>query len=405
MSLETMLFGLKEVTKDTDAVEVKKEIDYHLTQLTESDNTVNKEKEIEFVKKTVSAVSTSFKKRQQQLLTDTEIVHKINLKIDGFRKEHEVKVEGLLSSLMREIDVAVDNYGDEIVRRLDPTVIKKRFKKKEDFELWLTTINDSYKEAMEKTVDRKTQSAIRSYLVDAEYVFETASSYLSDREVLISVEDTFYGTLSTSKNIIAKDINNKINELTVYNKSLYNASEDLFNSIWQARKKYDAKRYTTTAVSTIVGAGGVSVAAGMATAAGIVAVDTAAKAGGVMAAKAMSMAAASLGGLPIIAGIAAFAISGIIIAVIASKLSAAIYSDSFEKDVQACIKEFTDEINKSKLAMQEHITESIKLIFDNELKSLDRTFLEFRRATYIDQDRVPQIAERLEKLEKEVGVV
>lgn len=393
ISLEAMLFGLKEVTKDTDAVHIKKEIDHHLLHLAEADTQDDKQKQVEFVKETLSAVSSSFKKREKQMLTDTEIVNKINLKIDEFRAEHKVKVDGLLSSLMLDIDEAVDKYGDEIVRRLDPKVIKERFHKKEDFELWLTTINDSYKDTMERTVDRKTQSAIRSYLIDTEDVFEVASSYLSDREALIPIEDSFYGTLSSSKKMITQEIHSKISEITVYNKSLYDASEELFNGIWQARKKYDAKRYATTAVSTIAGAGGVSVAAGLATSAAVAIVE------------ASGITVGALAGLPIIAGIAAFAISGIIIAKIASKLSAAIYSSSLEKDVQACINEFKDEIHKSKLAMQGHITESITLIFDNELKSLDRTFLEFRKTAYIDEDKIPKLADKMLQLEREVEAI
>ena len=380
-TLGNILFGLKEVTKDTDAVEVKKEIDRRIVQLTDGVGVVDKQEEIAFVKETVSAVSVSFEKRKQQMLTDSQIVHKINLKIDEFRQEHHAKMEGLISSLMQDIDEAVDNYADEIIRRLDPFTIKERFKKKEDFELWLNTLNDSYKSAMEKTVDRKTQSTLRSYLVDLESVFEAASSYLENREAIMTVEDAFYGSLASSKNIISREISNNINELVVYNKSLYEASEDLFNSIWEARTKYDAKVSATTGVISTVGGGGVAVGA------------------------MLLAAAAGVSVAPVIIGIAAFVISKSIISKTASELSAAIYSDSLKKDVDACVDKFTKEISKSKHAMQKHIAESIKIIFENELKSTDRAFLEFRKTTYIDEDKIPKLAAKLHEIESEVVAV
>lgn len=414
-SLESMLFGLKDVMKDTDAVDVKKEIDRRLTQLSIPNNAVDIQEELGFVKETTATLSSSFQRRQQQMMTDAEIVRKIDLKIDAFRAEHKIKMDGLLFALMQDIDEAISNYADEIVKRLDPMVIKERFKKKEDFELWLNTINNNYKSNMEKTVDRKTQSTIRGYLVDVEDVYETASSYIANREALIVIEDSFYGSLATSKNMISRDIRNNIRELTVYNKSLYEASTELFNGIWEARKNFDVKRYKTTAVATVTGAGAVAAGSTIVTAAVIgSAAVTAATATAATAATAASasvglgtLVSVGLGAsyLPIIAGVAALAISGIVIAKTAHKLSTAIYSGKMEADVQSCINEFMSEIDKSKLSMQAHITDSVQIIFENELKSLDRTFLEFRKATYIDENKIPKLAERLHEIEGEVMAV
>ena len=396
-AIESMLFGLKEVTVDTDAMEVKQIIDQNITQLKEASHTVDTQQTVAFVKETTHAVSAAFKKRQQQMLTDSEIVKRINIKIDAFRDEHKVKIEGLLAELMRDIDQAIDEYSNELIRRLDPYTIKERFKKKEDFELWLNILNTSYKTSMEKTVDRRTQNTIRSYLVDVEDVFETASSYLSEREQFMDAEDKFYGTLASSKNLITRDIKNNINELTTYNKSLYEASEDLFNGIWAARKEYDLKRNATSSAITSGG-----VALGAVAVKAVVGKAVAAKAAAMVAGKVGFGAAATAGALPLIVGIGALVVGGVIIHKTATKLSASLYSGKLESDVRACVEEFKSEIYKSKTAMQSHITESVNLIFENELKSLDRTFLELRKTTYIDEDKIPLLAAKIEALENEV---
>ena len=411
-----MLFGLKEVLHDSDVVEVKREIDRKLKGVNHDKETIEYQAETSFVKETVTAVSESFKMRQKQLLTDSDIVKKINGKIDHFRSEHELKIQGLIGSLMQDIDEAVTRYSDEIVRRLDAKTIKERFRKKEDFELWLNTLNDSYKSKMEKSVDRKTQSTIRSYLIDVENVFEETTQYLANREVILAVEDRFYGSLSNSKQLITREIRNNIQEMVVYNKSLYEASEDLFNGIWAARRKYDAKRFTTATVATTVGAGSVTAAVtaavafnvGTATtaattaAATAVATTTATSAASTTATTAI-MAGLSASWLPIVAGIATLVISGIVISNVALKLSSALHSGNLEKEVAACVEEFKLQIQQSKLAMQRHITENVQLIFDNELKSLDRTFLEFRKTTYIEEDKMPQLASKLGAIESEVA--
>lgn len=434
-SLESMLFGLKEVLNDSDRTDVKRKIDYKLKEVNTLKNANENQSEVLFVKETVTSLSESFHMRQKQLLTDSEIVKQINTKIDRFRSEHELKIQGLLSSLMQDIDEAVTRYSDEIIRRLDAKTIKERFHKKEDFELWLNTLNDSYKRDMEKSVDRKTQSTIRSYLMDVETVFEETTQYLANREVVLATEDHFYGSLSSSKQLITREIRNNIQEMVVYNKSLYEASEELFNGIWAARRKYDAKRYATTTAATVLGAGGISAAVtatvafnvattaaasaaaattGVATAAGAAGAAGAATVGAATAATTAGAATATtVGGtimagitassMPIIAGIAALVISGIFISNVAFKLSSAMHSGNLEKEVARCVEEFKLEIQNSKYAMQRHITESIRLIFDNELRSLDRTFLEFRKTTYLDEDKMPLLVAKFEAIKSEVG--
>jgi hypothetical protein len=385
--IEILLFGVKEIAKDTDDVNLKKDIDRRITSLKDSNGAVDIEKEAKFVKDTITTVSTSFMKREQQMMIDSNIINRINSKIDTFRDEHKVKIENLLSALMRDVDEAVDEYASAIIRGLNPKRIKERFNNKDDFELWLTIKNEHYKGKMEKTVDRRTQSALKTYLIDVEDVFETAVSYLSDREEIITIEDPFYGSLADCKTLITRSTRNTIKELTGYNKSLYEASEDLFNGIWEARQKYDNKRLITEiAVNT---AGGAAVSALLGAGVKVIGGAGAKAVGGVLAVKA----------LPIVAGLAAAVIGVVVISRVASKLGESLNSGSFEKDVQACINEFVEEISKSKLSMQTHLTESIKLTFENELKSLDRTFLDFRRITYIDEDKIPKLAAKLRELE------
>ena len=389
-SLESMLFGLKEVTQDSDAAEVKKEIDRHLTQATEPNAAANAETQLAFVKETVTAVSVSFQKRKAQMLTDAEIVRKINLKIDGFRTEHQLKMDGLLAALMKDIDEAVEDYSSKLIRELDPHKIKEHFSKKEDFEQRLSILNNSYKDKMENMVDRRIQSTIRSYLMDVEDVFETASAYLAERESLMSAEDAFYGSLAHSKSLITRDVRTHIGEMVVYNKSLYEASEELFLKIWAARQEYDRKRLAVTAAGAAVGAVGGAVA-------------------GAALGTAMASTVATVGlasnpvGWAIAGGIAVALVGGIAVGSISRKLSAAMFSDQLEENVRLCIEEYRGEINTSKLAMQTHITEGVTRLFDNELKSLDTTFLDFRRATYIDENKIPKLEAKLREIESEAA--
>lgn len=83
-------------------------------------------------------------------------------------------------------------------------------------------------------------------------------------------------------------------------------------------------------------------------------------------------------------------------------MSSSLYSTSFEKDVRNCVDGFLEEINKSKLAMQAYLSDSIKLVFENELKSLDRTFLDFRTVTYIDESKIPKLAEKIKAIENSI---
>jgi len=55
--------------------------------------------------------------------------------------------------------------------------------------------------------------------------------------------------------------------------------------------------------------------------------------------------------------------------------------------------------------MQSHITESITLVFENELSLLDRTFVDFRKVTHIDQNNIPKIEAKLQALEMEVSAI
>ena len=448
-NLEQMLFGLKELTDNTQNLEIKSIITKKVDSMSRSQNHDLNQDDTVFIVETISKLSKSFESRKSQMLSDTDLIKKINNKIDQFRSEHFLKVDGLVNNLMNDIDEAVMKYAEEIERRLDPKVIKERFHKKEDFELWLTTLNNSYKSNMEKTVDRKTQSVIRNYLVDVEDVFEYTSSLLAEREQFLTSDDQFYGALSHSKSMITNEIRNNINGLVNYNKSLFEASEDLFNSVWAARKKYDNKRYATTAVTTAIGAGGIaagtalslsstlsvmaaSAAATSATASAAAAAATTASAAAAAAAVAstsVSAAAAAAGAastalsatgaaataagvagatslaastLPIIAGAAILVISGLVISKMAFKLSNALYSGSMEKEVASCIEEFKYEINQSKLATQAHITENIKLIFDNEMKSLDRTFLDLRKITYLDEAEILKLETKLNHITSEV---
>jgi len=387
-SIESMLFGIHEIAKDTDAISLKKDIDCRIKTLSEKNDTIDMQNELEFAEEVFAAVSTSFINRERQMIIDVEIVRKINKEIDIFREEHKLKVDGLIFTLMSDVDEAVNEYANVIIKELDPKRIKERFSNKGDFQWWLTTRNEHYKNKMEKTVERRTQSALSSYLIDVEAVFEIAVSYLDNREEALSIQDPFYGSLAESKRLIVRDTRNTIKEFIGYNKNLYEASEDLFHEIWEARQRYDKKRFITEAAVSTAG----SLAAGALINVGVKAV--AAKiVGGAIAIKA----------LPIVASLAAFVVSALVINHIASKLSESLYSGSLERDVKSCIDEFLEEIDKSKNAMKIYLTENVKDTFNNELKSLDRTFLDFRKTTYIDEDKIPLLAEKVKALEDSFG--
>ncbi|MCL2357750.1 MAG: hypothetical protein FWC70_11485 [Defluviitaleaceae bacterium] len=360
-----LLFGLSEVTKDTDNFEMKKNIRERISNASNADAEFDAEAEITFIQNTVSDVSKSFEKRKKQMLTDAEIVNKINMKIDEFREEHKAKVNSLLASLMSEIDAEVDKHSDELVRMLDPHTIKERYSSEKDFNLLLERLNASYADTVNKTADRKAQSAIRSYVFEMEDVFETAMSYISERETVLDAEDMFYGTLATSKNVMTQRVSTVVNEMSIQNRTLYEASEELFNGIWEARRKYDMKRHASTAATVAIAGGAIVAVAGVS-----------------------------------VLGVALAFIGMVFIGLMAKDLFKAIHSPAMERDVQLQIEKFKQEAQRIKIETQSKLTQNITQLFDDELVKIDKAFLKFRTITAIDQRNVALLETKLTQLEE-----
>lgn len=350
--------------------------------ITDANSLQMKEKSnIENAGNMIETVKSSFEKRYKQYEEDISIVNNINRTIDEFRATHKKDMDKLLSRLMVDVDEEVENYRLEIVRRLDPHTIKERFNTKADFQLWLSTVNDNYKNILSRSIERKTQESMRDYIHEMEYVLGKACKYLEERPEYLELENSIYGTIVASKSNIVAETKSTIAQVSRYNKSLFEASEDLFMEVWEARSKLDRSKNITNAGVISVGITGTAALTNMAIAS-------------------KGAATVALGGIgPIIAGIF---VTSILTVALNKFLADNIYAPNMMKEVEKAVKSFDLKIEDAKIIMKEQLTEFIVQMFDNELKNMEKNFMEFRMTTYLDDNKLPELRANLGYLEKSI---
>ncbi len=356
---------------------------------------LNKQMEnIQEMKHVLVQLRDSFALRKKQYTSDYEILLKINRSMDDFVLNHKQFLDKFINELKIEVNKDIDNYENEIISKLDPYKIKERFRNKEDFQDYLTMVNENYKTMMSDSVNRKTIEAIKNCLRDLEIVFQEAVGYFNTRENILALNDKFYGSLSTGR----KQMVNETREVIVSTGELYrtlsDASETLFMQIWEARKKYEASVSNVKNIAQTAGAGlGAVGGVGAVTAifAKQVTKEVAKKTLGATV-KAVFVAH------PIImigATLTVAIIGGVALKHGAKNFFDPRMKDRLEETTRKCIEEFKAEVNQTRIRMIDQITAQITEIFEKELASVDGCFAEFRMGVNIDERKIPILEQRL----------
>lgn len=347
------------------------------------------------LKMMLADLSDSFALRKKQYEADAVILQKINAAMDSFVEENKEIVEELKSNLSISINKSIDEYQEEIIKRLDPYKIKELHQAgRADFSNYLAFINDNYRERMTKSVNQMTQQSVCSYLSELEKVFQEATGYFHKRESLMKLDDRFYGTMAEGKRTALDTAERKLVVTQNYYTSLFDASEELFMKIWSAREEYDRK----LEVASVLG-GGAGVVAG-----GVTAFGVANAAAGIVTAATAGTNAAAAAGIAAGAGTILWPIVGavvgaIVISKIAKKFAQAGAGADLDRAAREAIEEFKVEISKTRSEMLTQILETIDAIFERELALADKAFAEYRISVNIDSRNIPVLEQRMESVQ------
>lgn len=332
-------------------------------------------------------LNQSFLLRKRQYEQDVYIVSQINKSLDTFIQDNQEKVDGLKKVLKNDIYIAIQQYEDEIVNRLNPKQIKERFPRgSADFVDYLNFISESYRVRMTDNVNRKTQEMIRAYLKELEIVFDEATGFLRNRESLIKLEDKFYGSMAMSKQKIIGKMKNDLQLTNDYYRSLSEASGELFYKIWQERDKYDRKVNN----ATLLGAIGGAIAGTGATVGGV---GTIGALGGVSSGATGAIAAMGILWPAVVAVVGAVFISQM-----AKRISSSKNMNEMEKNIQLAINDFRIEVSNTREQMVTQIMDTLDAMIQQEIEAVDRTFADFRMTVNIDGRNIPLLDEKVKKL-------
>jgi len=339
------------------------------------------------LKNMLGRLAESFELRRQQYESDALILKNINSAIDTFIRDNRVHIDNLKEALRREIEKEVDAYQNEIIAKLDPHKIKERFPNgSADFVDYLNLINEGYRKRMTDNINRKTQESVQSYLNGLEQVFEKAVGYFQKREILISLEDKFYGSMVESKKSMVLKTANNMEATKDYYHSLSNASTELFMKLWKARGDRDRIVGNVNTAGKVTGAAA-GIGAGIAVAHGIGATAAGAAVGAVL--------------WPVVGAI----IGVVLISKIAREIASANTLPDLEKKVAGAIAEFKEEVAKTKIEMTQRVLDTVERMFQIEVENVDKSFSGFRMAVNIDSKNIPLLEDRLKIINSYVAQI
>lgn len=325
------------------------------------------------LKNMLGRLSESFELRRQQYESDALILRNINSAIDTFIRDNRVHIDNLKETLRREIESEIDAYQNEIIVKLDPHKIKERFPNgSADFVDYLNLINEGYRKRMTDNVNRKTQESVQSYLNGLEQVFEKAVGYFHKREILLSLEDKFYGSMVESKKSMVSRAASNMEVTKDYYHSLSSASTELFMKLWKARSDRDRIIENVDTAGKVTGA-----------AAGIGA--------GIAVAHVIGTAAVGTVLWPVVGAI----IGAVLISKIAREIASANTLPDLEKKVAGAIAEFKEEVAKTKIEMTRQVLDTVEKMFQIEAENVDKSFSEFRMSVNIDSKNIPLLEDKL----------
>ena len=364
--------------------------------------TLNRQWEnVEKGKQLLMELKQSFALRKKQYISDAEILQKINCAMDGYVENHKETLAKLIKKLEKEVNTEIDNYEKEIISKIDPYKIKERFRSREDFADYLNMVNANYKDSMTDSVNRKTIEFMKESLHDLEKVFKEAIGYFNTRENILEMNDRFYGTLSRSRNEMSAETREVVISAGELYKTLSEASDELFLQVWNARERYDTairrRRADALSVGGLAGGGtalgtALAIQASAATAAATTS-TTASTVLALVGTLGSGVAVAALVGIGVILG-------AVLINQMAKTLFDPRAAAKMEETTQKCIEQFKSEVDNTRKIMIKQITSQVTEIYEKELASVDRCFLEFRMSVNIDARKLPFLEQRLQETER-----
>ena len=349
-----------------------------------------------YIREMFAEIKQSFDRRLSQYERDKKIVADIDSMIDDFRADESERIVNLKKEIENVVDREIEEYKNEIIKRMDPKRIKEQFPKGySDLMDYLNYVNSIYKEKMSGKVNDTVNASVQTLMTDMESVLYKASAILSERENCIGIEDKFYGTLAESKNHIVANVKNTIDGAKKVYPSIDDATKALYDKGMRARKEADLVVGTSTGLGAV--AGGVGGFLG----AGALAVGTegmaAVAAGGVAAAG----AGVAIGGLilPIIAG----AVGAFAIAVLAKKIASACTDPQMDLKFQDALNEFEQDVMRIKEQMKADLTQRIDEMFRSEINGTDRVFVDYRINVSLEGRRIPLLEDHIGEVDQLLG--
>ncbi len=349
-----------------------------------------------YIREMFAEIKQSFDRRLSQYERDKKIVADIDSMIDDFRADESERIVNLKKEIENVVDREIEEYKNEIIKRMDPKRIKEQFPKGySDLMDYLNYVNSIYKEKMSGKVNDTVNASVQTLMTDMESVLYKASAILSERENCIGIEDKFYGTLAESKNHIVANVKNTIDGAKKVYPSIDDATKALYDKGMKARKEADLVVGTSTGLGAV--AGGVGGFLG----AGALAVGTegmaAVAAGGVAAAG----AGVAIGGLilPIIAG----AVGAFAIAVLAKKIASACTDPQMDLKFQDALNEFEQDVMRIKEQMKADLTQRIDEMFRSEINGTDRVFVDYRINVSLEGRRILLLEDHIGEVDQLQG--
>lgn len=322
-------------------------------------------------------LTASIEKRNLQFQKDQKLLQRLDNRIRDFYSGQQKEIEGLKADIIRVIQEEIENYSSSIIRQFDPGELRRNpnTQNKKAFMQWLSHEVERYERILNNRVNEKVQRVMRHYILQIDEVCEEMTASLQERESLLEENDRFYGSLAAGKATIVE----RTRQVTELNHKEYvtllSASEELFDKVWKARRRYELQMAAATASSTAVSAVG----------------------GGVVIAAVMTWAGVSVGG-----ALAGAVIGGLVLGTLGYNLGkrfADIYfSGRMAENVSRYIEEFRTEAAEISRNLEKQTMERLDELFDNEFQLLDKNFLQFRTTTNIDAKNIPLLEAQLQEM-------
>lgn len=317
-------------------------------------------------------VKTSVEKRCRQFETDKKILLMMDKRIKSFYNAQEEKIDELKREVVKVIREEINNYQNSIIKQFDPKELNHNpnIANKKTFMEWLQHEVNRYERIMNSRVDEKTQRVMRNYISEIDDVCTELQEWLERRENILEENDMFFGTIAQSKSTIIKRTTHVTEQTHEDYLTLINASEELFDKVWAARRRYELQAAVTSTVTTAA-----SVATGMAVA---------------------TMLNVSIAPVTaIVAGLVLASVGFEAGKVLAEKL----FDGKLIKNTQKYIDEFKQKIVDIRDNMEQQVMKKLDELFETEFQSLDKNLLQFRTATNIDAKNIPLLESRLQDME------